>query len=282
MSRDKIFQDDGASEPQVEVVPTPPDMENLPVRTMALNDENNENAIPRPAQPKSDDIARRMRREERANRTRKIKVMEVRHEKKETQTVQLNLASPTGPKKKRTKKSAEPTMTINTKEAMDEIYGIFNQPLTSNVAQTEAEEDDSESEYTTGDESTGTGKLSGPPSEYGDETKNELLGAQHGNSPVEEDDRTDVTGWSDFTSSKHVPKERGNHENAEHSQSQQTSTMEIYQSQESSAAGSGSRGSGLFVRFRRRVGGRRPTRRRRCTRQRQGRGREQCTVRLGL
>jgi len=179
-------------------------------KTLALNDENDENAPP--AQPTEAEIRKKMRREERANRTRKIQVMDVKHIKNETKTVQLNLDSPTGQKPKRKKnvdRTAEPTMTINTKEAMDEIYDIFNAPLASQTEQSEesesdASDSDEEDDYTTGDESTATGKLSAAPSDYGDETRNELL-AQ---APTEdEDEATEHTGWSDFTTSKHVPRE---------------------------------------------------------------------------
>lgn len=181
-------------------------------RTLALNDENDENAPP--AQPTEAEIRKKMRKEERANRTRKIQVMDVKHIKSETKTIQLNLDSPTGQKPKRKKnvdRTAEPTMTINTKEAMDEIYGIFNAPLPSQTEQSEESEsdasdsdddEDDEDDYTTGDESTATGKLSAAPSDYGDETRNELL-AQVPNEEIEDDH----TGWSDFTTSKHVPKE---------------------------------------------------------------------------
>lgn len=204
----KIFEDTPAE-------PTPPQAiqeEKVLVesfsKTLALNDENDENAPPR---QQDIDLAKRLRREERANRTRKIQVMDVKHISNETKTIQLNLDSPTGPAKLKRKKSvdrvAEPTMTINTKEAMDEIYGIFAQPLPSQAEQTDGEEEESDDDdYTTGDESTATGKLSGAGSEYGDETKNDLLESAK---PVEEtgDGRTENTGWSDFTTSKHVPKD---------------------------------------------------------------------------
>lgn len=196
--------------------------------TLTLNDENNENALP----PKQDaDLAKRLRREERANRTRKIKVVDVKHIRNETKTIQLNLDSPAGPKLRR-KKSAdrpEPTMTINTKEAMDEIYGIFNQPLPSQVDQTDGEQDDSDEDCTTGDESTNTGKLSGTTSEYGDETRNEILGTE----TTGDNGRTEVSAWSDFTSSKHVPKD-GLGISSE-PQSAQSTTWDVYQEGSQSA-----------------------------------------------
>ncbi|KAK5138031.1 hypothetical protein LTR08_005828 [Meristemomyces frigidus] len=185
-------------------------------KTLALNDENDENAPPQQADR---DLAKRLRREERANRTRKIQVMDVKHISNETKTIQLNLDSPAKPKIKRKKSSdrGEPTMTINTKEAMDEIYGIFNQPLPSEAEQEEEESDDGD---TTGDESTATGRLSGTASEYGDDTRNDLLGAVT-EEPGRDDGRTENTGWSDFTTSKHVP-DRSAPESA------QSTTWEVY------------------------------------------------------
>ncbi|KAH9845856.1 mitotic checkpoint serine/threonine protein kinase [Teratosphaeria destructans] len=212
--RFKIFED-APQEPETSPRPSIEDrvlVESFS-KTMALNDENDENAPPKPTDK---EIARQLRREERQNRTRKIQVMDVKHIKNETKTIQLNLDSPTGPAKLKRKKSAiqaEPTMTINTKEAMDEIYGIFSQPLPSQAEQTDGEEEDSDDDYTTGDESTNTGKLSGTASEYGDETRREMMAAAQAG---EHENQTegDVSGWSDFTRSKHVPDVEGALESA--------------------------------------------------------------------
>ena len=107
---------------------------------------------------------KKARKADRDNRTRRIRVMEVRAE---TQTIQTNLASPSGPKLKK-KKSAEPTMTFHTKEAMNEVYDIFNQTLTKVPDEEEPaeSEDDSDDDYTSAGESTGTGRISGHTSEY--------------------------------------------------------------------------------------------------------------------
>ena len=223
----KIFED-ALEEPSIRSSTVENDMVLVETfsQTLALNDENDENA---PPVRDNVDLAKKMRREERANRTRKIKVPDVKYIKNETKTIQLNLDSPTGPKLKRKKSSErpEPTMTINTKEAMDEIYGIFNQPLPSQAEQTDGEEEDSDDDYTTGDESTGTGKLSGPPSDYGDDTRNELLGARK---PTDDSDgRTDVSSWSEFTASKHVPKDHNGLSSAP--ESTQSTTWEVYQDQ---------------------------------------------------
>ena len=195
-------------------------------KTLALNDENDENA---PPSRQDLDLAKKLRREERANRTRKIKVTDIKHIKNETKTIQLNLDSPTGPKLKRKKSTdrPEPTMTINTREAMDEIYGIFNQPLPSQAEQTDGEDEDSDDEYTTGDESTGTGKLSAVASDYGDETRNDLL-----KSTTEDDGRTKVSSWSDFTTSKHVPKDHSGVVSV--SETTQSTAWEVYQDQSQS------------------------------------------------
>lgn len=112
-------------------------------------------------------------------------------------------------------------MTLHTKEAMEEIYDIFNEPLkesTETATEMESEEGttdgDDEDDYTSGGESTGTGHLSCATSEFGDETTaaDFTLGTTIGDDEVEESDvdETDtksVSAWSDFTESKHVPKE---------------------------------------------------------------------------
>jgi checkpoint serine/threonine-protein kinase len=88
-------------------------------------------------------------------------------------TVQTNLDSPARPRPK--KKKAEATMTIHTKEAMDEVYDIFNQPLVSSEPISEEPENedvdpDDEYDLMSVGESTGTGRISASASEYGDDT----------------------------------------------------------------------------------------------------------------
>ncbi|KAL8874248.1 MAG: hypothetical protein Q9174_000404 [Haloplaca sp. 1 TL-2023] len=137
----------------------------------------------------------------RSRKSRRTKVMEV---KGETQTIKTNLESPTGPKLKR-KNSAEPTMTLHTKAATDDILDIFNQPLRNmgplssqidSAGESEFEDDD----YTSAGESTGTGAISGA-SEYGDD---ENVSKHAANEGVSADNS--ASPWSEFTASKHVPK----------------------------------------------------------------------------
>ncbi len=103
-------------------------------------------------------------------------------------------------------------MTLHTKEAMEEIYGIFNQPLkTPGVNENEAgsEESEDEDDYTSAGESTTTGQMSGATSEYEDETEAELTEAKSTIDDADDTTHTDadsVSAWSDFTISKHVPK----------------------------------------------------------------------------
>ncbi|KAF2743917.1 hypothetical protein M011DRAFT_450507 [Sporormia fimetaria CBS 119925] len=185
--------------------------------------QNDENAPPSKAELEKARLAKKARREERANRTRKIKVMEVKEIRSETQTIQANLDSPQKPRIRRKKNGAEPTMTLHTKEAMDDIYDIFNQPLKNPAeVQTEEHSDDDESDdddYSSAGESTETGRISCANSEYDDETtagdftirttvdddddENEL----GGESEADDTDVRSVSEWSDFTESKHVPKD---------------------------------------------------------------------------
>ncbi|KAI0113979.1 Mad3/BUB1 homology region 1-domain-containing protein [Nemania sp. FL0031] len=124
---------------------------------------------------------------------RKKKVMEVN----ETQIIKANLDSPSRPKikKKRAASSAEPTMTIHTRAATDDIYDIFNAPLKPAGEGVESDEDEymTDGDYTSGGESTGTTR-------------------QIGTSEADEDETADdksVSEWSEFTARKHIPKVDG-------------------------------------------------------------------------
>ncbi|OCL14669.1 hypothetical protein AOQ84DRAFT_384545 [Glonium stellatum] len=195
---------------------------------LVLNDEN---TPPSQAEIEKVNLAKKIRREERANRTRKIKVMEVRGA---TQTVQTNLASPTGPKLRR-KKSTEPTMTFHTREAMDEIYGIFNQPLKAegDLAGESDSGDDSEEEeeddYTSAGESTCTGRISGATSEFGDETGADFTVKTTADDEPDQTDVKSVSEWSEFTASKHIPRGDRSNEPDEESENTQDGPWRVHQ-----------------------------------------------------
>ncbi|KIW05543.1 uncharacterized protein PV09_03422 [Verruconis gallopava] len=160
-------------------------------------------------------VKKKMRKEERANRTRKIEIMEV---KAEPQTIQTNLNSPAGPKIKR-KKSGEATMTLHTKEAMNEVYDLFNQTLTKvseepvedNQSQVDSSDDDDDDEddddYTSAGESTTTGRFSAVTSEAGDETQADFTMATQSNVSVGEN--TNNSDWSEFSEVKELPEQHG-------------------------------------------------------------------------
>lgn len=109
-------------------------------------------------------------------------------------------------------------MTLHTKEAMDDIYEIFNQPLKTPqeeaTAESESEISSDDDDYTSAGESTGTGRISYANSEFGDETTAGDFTLRTTVDEEEEDDdsgdeHTDVKSvseWSEFTESKHVPK----------------------------------------------------------------------------
>ncbi|KNG50610.1 checkpoint protein kinase [Stemphylium lycopersici] len=238
---------------------------------------NDENAPPSQVDVEKARAAKKARREERANRTRKIKVMETKEIRGETQTIQTNLDSPAKPKIRRKKAGPEMTMTLHTKEAMDEIYGIFNEPLKNadeNVSEVqsgeessedddeeeEEEEEEEEDDYTSGAESTGTGRISCATSEFGDETtagdftlgtrvldpdnEDESDGSEgtEGSEGSDKSDKSDesdadytdvksASAWSDFTENK--PRAKDNEQDgfdneSEHSgQSQDDSFDEV-------------------------------------------------------
>ena len=144
-----------------------------------------------------------------AKKERKIKIREV---KQQTQTVKARLDSPTGKKLKRKNNStAEPTMTFHSKSATNDIYDMFNQPLRKPAAEgddtqsgdeTGFTEDDG---YSTAGESTGTGtgRVSAPSSEFGDET---LASIRRGGHSQVASQSESVSPWSDFSTSKDVPR----------------------------------------------------------------------------
>lgn len=96
---------------------------------------------------------------------------------------------------KKRKASKEQTMTLHTRAATDDIYDLFNQPLQPEQEESESEEsseddeDMTDGEYTSGNESTGTGHLAGT-SEAGDDETSEVKS---------------VSEWSEFTARKHIP-----------------------------------------------------------------------------
>ena len=101
-------------------------------------------------------------------------------------------------------------MTIVSKVATDEIYEIFNAPLrseeppaddASEEESSEEEDDDDDDDYTSGGESTCTGRISGATSEYGDETQGDLEAAK-AEQEESTQDPSDNTAWSEFTISK--------------------------------------------------------------------------------
>ncbi|EXJ64731.1 BUB protein kinase [Cladophialophora yegresii CBS 114405] len=137
---------------------------------------------------------------------RRLKVREV---KQETQTVKTRLDSPSGRKLKRKHNpAAEPTMTFHSKAATNEIYDMFNQPLrkptvakddTQSGEDTEFADDDG---YSTAGESTGTGRVSAPSSEFGDDT---LASIRRGQSQSGSQSES-VSSWSEFSVSKDMPR----------------------------------------------------------------------------
>jgi checkpoint serine/threonine-protein kinase len=125
-------------------------------------------------------------------------------------------------------------MTLHTKEAMDEIYGIFNQPLKNaeeNVSEVQSGDESSEDDddaYSDGGESTGTGRISCASSDFGDETTagDFTLGTRvldpdnNDESDADDTDVKSVSAWSDFTENKHESEEHqqdGSDDGSEHS-----------------------------------------------------------------
>ncbi|KAK0729184.1 Mad3/BUB1 homology region 1-domain-containing protein [Apiosordaria backusii] len=119
----------------------------------------------------------------------------------ETQIIQTKLDSPSGPKIKKKKRQSvgEPTMTLHTKAATDDIYDIFNAPL--KPVKPLGEDSDDERGYESDDYTIGDGT-----------TRNIATS----DAEEDEDDEDDVEGdgddnasvWSE-SSHKHIPDQSG-------------------------------------------------------------------------
>jgi checkpoint serine/threonine-protein kinase len=105
-------------------------------------------------------------------------------------------------------------MTFHTKEAMNEVYDLFNQTLSkisegsSEGGDSQPESEDDDDDYTSAGESTGTGRISGTASEYGDETEADFTESRTTLSVADTDgDNTNTieSGWSEFTEIKDLP-----------------------------------------------------------------------------
>ncbi|KAJ3495141.1 hypothetical protein NLG97_g3607 [Lecanicillium saksenae] len=114
----------------------------------------------------------------------------------ETQIIKAKLDSPSRPKMKK-RNTSEPTMTLHTRAATDDIYDIFNapiKPVAENLNESADEyEYESDGDYTTDAEST-VATRNAEPSENGDE---------------EMTDAKSLSEWSDFETRKHIPDANG-------------------------------------------------------------------------
>ena len=133
----------------------------------------------------------------------------------------------------RRKMSAEPTMTLHTKAATEDILEIFNQPLRdvdplAERPESEVDTDYDDDDYTSAGESTGTGGISGT-SEFGDTQPDIKTDPLNSDSGIES-----VSPWSDFTASKHVPKAQNSEYESEDVTQDNTSVSSAIATQEQS------------------------------------------------
>ncbi|KAI8265906.1 hypothetical protein K4K56_005008 [Colletotrichum sp. SAR 10_98] len=112
-------------------------------------------------------------------------------------SVKANLDSPSRPKLKK-RNTSEPTMTIHTRAATDEIYEIFNQPIQS-APQEEEEEEEEESDdddyETDGDYTEAESTI----------TTRQVDMDHDGEGDDDASDAKSISEWSDFSTRKHVP-----------------------------------------------------------------------------
>ena len=126
--------------------------------------------------------------------------------------MKLNTASPSAVKKLRRRSTIEPTMTLHSRAATDEVLDMFNQTLRNvdlindeshNPEDSDYEDDD----YTSGGESTctETGRISEAASVYDEATEALDKTTQSLKEEITEPDS--VSPWSDFSTGKHISKD---------------------------------------------------------------------------
>lgn len=120
------------------------------------------------------------------------------------------MASPPAVKKLRRRSMAEPTMTLHSRAATDEVLDMFNQTLQNvdSINEESHNPDDSyyeDDDYTSGGESTctGTGRLSGTTSNCDEETEALDKTTQSLKEEITEPDS--ASPWSELSTDKHVP-----------------------------------------------------------------------------
>lgn len=100
-------------------------------------------------------------------------------------------------------------MTFHSKAATNDIYDMFNQSAkqpTREDTQSGNDTEDDDDTYSTAGESTGTGRISATTSEFGDETLARVAAGGALDNDTQGSQATSVSPWSEFTTSKHVPK----------------------------------------------------------------------------
>lgn len=135
-----------------------------------------------------------IKQQQKPSKPKKKKMMEVN----ETQIIKARLDSPPKPKMRKNRSSAEPTMTLHTRAATDEIYDIFNAPLPSGEDENQSDDDEymSDGDYTSGGESTCTTRQIEMSDAVDDDEGNET-------------DAKSLSEWSDFEAQKHIPNVNG-------------------------------------------------------------------------
>lgn len=93
-------------------------------------------------------------------------------------------------------------MTLHTKEAMNDVYEMFNQPLLSNpepVEENQSEDESDDDNYTSAGESTGTGRISANASEFGDDTAGDFTVSSQMDGDISIQQSATGSEWSENT-----------------------------------------------------------------------------------
>ncbi|KAK4165672.1 checkpoint serine/threonine-protein kinase [Cladorrhinum sp. PSN259] len=139
----------------------------------------------------------------------------------ETQIIKAKLDSPSRPRIKKRQSIAEPTMTLHTKAATDDIYDIFNAPLQQPTGIDDGSGD--EFGYESDDYTCGVDATRNVGDEEDEDEEDEADETAEGNGDEEDDAKSVASDWSEFSTRRHIPgvnEEGGERDDTQSSDSQ--------------------------------------------------------------
>ncbi|KAK3988076.1 checkpoint serine/threonine-protein kinase [Cladorrhinum sp. PSN332] len=141
-----------------------------------------------------------------------------KQELNETQIIKAKLDSPSRPRIKKRQSIAEPTMTLHTKAATDDIYDIFNAPVQQPTGIDDGSGDEfgyESDDYTCGADAT---RNVGDEEDEDEEDEADETAEGGGDDDEEDDAKSVASDWSEFSTRRHIPGVSGDGEERDDTQ----------------------------------------------------------------